>query len=412
MNFIKRRFFPAVLVFASLLTVISLSSCFTVEDIPQELSQKDPVIQGGDTNTIYISTSDSAQSVAAAKGLLSAVSISSTFEIEYESFWGPYVQDAKYSGSGVIYKLDKNAGDAYVITNYHVVYNSASTSENGISNDISAFLYGQETSKYAMKAEYIGGSMLYDIAVLKISGSRVLTESCAAPVSPSNSDEISVLDTAIVIGNPASLGISATTGSISVDSEYITMTAPDDKTQTAMRVIRTDAAVNGGNSGGGLFNTKGDLIGIVNAKITSSSIENIGYAIPANVAVGIAENIISQYDGAEPVTLKKCMLGITSGVAAQKAVLDSETGRIKRTETVAIADITEGGLADGILAVGDIVNSVTVGAMTVNITRAHQLSELMLSARAGDTVTFSLVREGKPLSVSITLTPECVTEIQ
>ena len=115
---------------------------------------------------------------------------------------------------------------------------------------------------------------------------------------------------------------------------------------------------------------------------------------------------------AEPVTLKKCMLGITSGVAAQKAVLDSETGRIKRTETVAIADITEGGLADGILAVGDIVNSVTVGAMTVNITRAHQLSELMLSARAGDTVTFSLVREGKPLSVSITLTPECVTEIQ
>ncbi len=408
----KRKFFLAILIIASLLTAASLSSCFTAEDIPQELSQKGPIIQGGDTNTIYINTPDSAQTAAATKGLLSAVSISSTFEIEYESFWGPYIQDAKYSGSGVIYKLDKNAGDAYVITNYHVVYNSASTSENGISKDISAFLYGQETSKYAMKAEYIGGSMIYDIAVLKISGSRVLTESCAAPVTPSDSDEISVLDTAIVIGNPASLGISATTGSISVDSEYITMMAPDDKTQTTMRVIRTDAAVNGGNSGGGLFNAKGDLIGIVNAKTTSSSIENIGYAIPVNVAVGIAENIISQYDGTAPAKLRKCMIGVTSEVAAQKAVLDSETGRIKKTETVAIAEIAEGGLADGILAVGDIVKSVTVGERTVNIIRAHQLSELMLSARAGDTVTLSIVRGGQPLSVSITLTPECVTEFE
>ena len=63
--------------------------------------------------------------------------------------------------------------------------------------------------------------------------------------------------------------------------------------KTEMRVIRVDTAVNPGNSGGGLFNSKGELIGIVNAKIISSDVENIGYAIPSSVAINVADNIIN-----------------------------------------------------------------------------------------------------------------------
>ena len=132
--FMKRRILSC-LIFSMMLCSILLctSSCFVIEQEPEELCENDTVIQGGATNTIYINTTDSVQTIAASKALLSTVSISSTFEIEYDSFFtGPYVQDAKYSGSGVIYKLDKTTGDAYVITNYHVVYNSASTSESGI----------------------------------------------------------------------------------------------------------------------------------------------------------------------------------------------------------------------------------------------------------------------------------------
>lgn len=408
----KRKFFYTHLTVFLLLAAISFSFSFNSEDTAQNFSYAEPVIQSGDTNTVYVNTTDSAQSIAAAKGLLSTVSICSAFETEYESFWGSQVKDASQSGSGIIYKLDKNAGDAYVITNYHVVYDSASTSKSGISKDISAFLYGQQAAKYAMKAEYVGGSMLYDIAVLKISDSRVLRESCAAPVTPSDSDEICVLDSAIAIGNPVNLGICATLGSISVESETIEMTAPDGKTRTAMRVIRTDAAVNGGNSGGGLFNTKGDLIGIINAKIASSSVENIGYAIPANVAVGIAENIISQYDGKASVKLKKCALGIKCGAAEQKAIFNSETGRVSKIETVVITDVEKGGRADGILEVGDVLKSVTVGKKTVSVTRSHRLSDLMLIARTGDTASFSVVRAGKPLNVSIAITPDCFLEVK
>ncbi len=389
----------------------SLTSCLESSEISNnELSETGLIINAGDTNNITIESSESLGTLSASKALLSAVSIYSGFEIKYSSYFGTYCQNETHAGSGVIYKIDKNAGDAYIITNYHVVYDAQSTSENGISPNISAYLYGQESSDYALKAQYIGGSMLYDIAVLKVSGSRTLIESCAVSATVADSDEISVLESAIVIGNPAQLGISATVGSISRDSEYITMTASDERTTTTMRVIRTDAAVNGGNSGGGLFNAYGDLIGIVNAKITSSSIENIGYAIPSNVATRIADNIIANYDGTQPQTLKKCMLGITSGVTEQKTVYDEQTGKVHRMETVAVAQITEGSLAEGALYVGDILKSAQLGDKTITITKSHQLSELLLSARPGDVLAVQVLRPGEEKTVSITLTDSCVTE--
>ena len=93
---------------------------------------------------------------------------------------------------------------------------------------------------------------------------------------------------AIAIGNAQGLGISSTSGVVSVDSEYITMTAADGKTAVAFRVMRVDTAINSGNSGGGMYDDNGNLIGIVNAKIVYDGVENIGYAIPSNGAVSVA----------------------------------------------------------------------------------------------------------------------------
>ena len=99
----------------------------------------------------------------------------------------------------MIYKMDKTEGDAFIITNYHVVHNSNATSVSGISTDIKVFLYGSEGEGDGIEATFVGGSANYDIALLKISGSAALKESIAAAATFANSDKVSVLDTAVGI---------------------------------------------------------------------------------------------------------------------------------------------------------------------------------------------------------------------
>ena len=165
------------------------------------------------------------------------------------------------------------------------MYDSNSNTDNHISDKIYIYLYGLESEAYAIPATYVGGSANYDIAVLRVDKNDILLDAietgAAMAVTVANSDELTPGMTTIAIGNPSSSdadlgGISVTKGIVSVDSEYITMSAIDTSGEVQFRVIRIDAPVNSGNSGGGLFNDKGELIGIVNAKISSSSVENIG----------------------------------------------------------------------------------------------------------------------------------------
>ncbi|MBO6020134.1 MAG: trypsin-like peptidase domain-containing protein [Clostridia bacterium] len=185
--------------------------------------------------------------------LLSSVSITCTFDCLFRNWFGTSTQTKQQSGSGVIYRLDKEQGDAYIITNYHVVYRSDSLTENKISDRVKVYLYGSESERYAIDATYVGGSMNYDIAVLKITGSEVLKRSSALPVSVADSNLITVGDVAIAIGNPVGIGISATSGIVSVDSESIQMQACDNVSIVSYRLLRVDTAINEGNSGGGLF---------------------------------------------------------------------------------------------------------------------------------------------------------------
>ena len=124
-------------------------------------------------------------------------------------------------GSGVIYELDKSRGNAYIITNYHVVYNE-STGSLFSNSAIKVRLYGMDSDNYEIGAEYVGGSKEYDIAVLKITGSTILKNSDALPAIFADSENAFALDNVVAIGNPKGAGISATKGIISKESEYIT----------------------------------------------------------------------------------------------------------------------------------------------------------------------------------------------
>ena len=227
------------------------------------------------------------------KGLLSSVSVVA----------GPSMMASV--GSGIIYSIDKDKGDAIILTNYHVIYNDyASDGETEYYNEIKVYLYGSEVSansqtaaqEMGIPAEFIGGSKQYDIAVLKIRESELIKKSIARAAEFADSDYVYVGEDIIAVGNAEAEGISVTEGIVSMPSENIVALAiGSTSTFISRRVIRFDAAVSPGNSGGGLFDSDGKLVGIVCAKRTESKDEGIGYAIPSNVAVTIAKNILSQY---------------------------------------------------------------------------------------------------------------------
>jgi S1-C subfamily serine protease len=371
-------------------------------------------VAGAGNTTLNIDAGERDVSAATAKGLMSAVSVSCKFEknVNYGYGYPGYGSGAttKYSaaGAGVIYRLDKQNGSAFIITNYHVVYDKSCNTPDKISDDISVYLYGAESASYAIPAEYVGGSLYYDIAVLRVEDSELLKRSAVCEVTVSDK-EATVGQTAIAVGNPESYGISASLGIVSVDSEHITMTAPDGVSEVTVRVIRVDTAVNSGNSGGGLYNGEGELIGIVNAKIVDSSVENIGYAIPAPIVTGVADNVIDHCYKKDCTTVMRALLGVTLGTTSSGAAFDTEDGSLKIVETVTAVTVSKSGVAYGKIEVGDILKSATLNGKTVEITRTHHIIDLMLTARTGNTLTVNLLRDGEAKTVTINITADMLT---
>ena len=411
----KKRIFSFLLV---LTLIFALSSCALLNGtiLPGSATNNDnPTtggssinVTGGDTNNITISTDGELTATAASKALLSAVSVYCNFE--RVTYFGK--SEVTSGGAGVIYKLDKEMGNAYIITNYHVVYDAYSTTKNCISDDITVYLYGLEATKYAIPATYIGGSMNYDIAVLKVEASEVIMKSEATSAGIASSDDVSVLDLAIAIGNPELRGISATVGHVNVDSEEISLNMTTSQGTSAainLRVMRTDAAVNSGNSGGGLFNIKGELIGIVNAKRAVDGIDNIGYAIPSDLVLKVANNIIAHCDNSANENLFKATLGISTSAFELDVDYNEENGEIRKSETTKITLVSEGSAADGKLMVDDVLVGLTIAGKEYEMTRYYHASEALLDARVGDTVVLTVLRGGQTVEATFTVTSEMMT---
>lgn len=337
-------------------------------------------------------------------------------------------QGVMQAGAGVIYEINTTDNFAYVITNYHVVCCEESDGY-AEATSIVLYLYGEETlveessNNYdygvnAIEASYIGGSANYDLAVLKVAGESFekMVNSGASKVEIADTDTIQPGSTAIAIGNPMGGGTSVTSGIVSVDSEYAIVNIGGKGRQ--LRCLRIDTPVNGGNSGGGLFDSQGKLIGIVNAKKTNyastgSSLvvyDNVAYALCGSNVKNAVKNIVDFYeakvktaiangdevDGIN-VGVHKFLIGITITSKNPKNVYNSENKTNVIEEDIVVSEITAGGIAESIgFKVGDIVKKFTVtrGEDVVEYSplRRFELVDDMLNLRAGDSVVYMIER--------------------
>ncbi len=302
-------------------------------------------------------------------------------------------------GAGVIYKMTNDY--SYIITNYHVVYDE---SNNDIARAVHVFQYGtseaySSTGSYdkqgypiisydygAIECEYVGGSISYDIAVLKVPTSELKKyNSYVKAVDIAKSYNIA--DEAIAIGNPNGEGISLTAGIVSKESEPILCQIDD--TAREYRVLRIDNAINSGNSGGGLFNKQGELIGIVNAKSIEEYVDNISFALPIDCVQKVANNLIYYHEKTNSASqVKKLYLGIEisdRNCRAEYITLKSD---------ITVEKVTANSFAEQAgLKVGDIIKSCKIVHANSQIEDTvfdlrllYQLQEVMLTVQEGDTI--------------------------
>ena len=305
------------------------------------------------------------------------------------------------AGSGIIYQLDKEKGDAYIITNQHVVY-----SDGQVSNNIKIYLYGMVLETYAIKATYIGGTTAYDIAVLKVEGSEILKNSYAKAATLGKSADVRVFDTVYAVGNPEASGFSVTQGIISVRTENLELEGADGDI-VSLRVMRVDAAVNHGNSGGGLYDSQGKLIGIVCAKTQGTDVDNMGYAIPIDLVKNLAENILYHCNGKDMIKLNRALLGITISAKVIGPVID-ENGGLLQGAKVQVMEVSPTSLAYGKVQIDDVVNSITVDGVKVIATEVHIIPEHMLNARVGSVIVMNVTRGDQTFDITFTITKDSV----
>ncbi len=330
-------------------------------------------------------------------------------------------------GAGVFYQIDDIEKCAYVITNYHVI---GCEDEGYYQSDvICLYLYGTEsllTDDYgnlltygnnAIMAEYIGGSAEYDLAVLKVSGNdfEKVASSSAKGVKIANTDNLILGSTAIAIGNPMGSGTAVSSGIISCDSENIGINIAG--ATRVLRCIRVTTPINGGNSGGGLFNLDGELIGICNAKraeyvyydeygkMIVDSYENVGYALHGSNIKSVVDNIIDFYqtknlgeEQPKPVGVHKFLIGITITTDNQKAEYNENDNNFYLTEDTVVVEVAENSIAEKLsITSGDIIVGLKISD-SVNddevytIARRFQLLDAMLNLRVGDVATITIIR--------------------
>lgn len=389
------------------------------------------------------------------KSLMSGVSIITSFEYSYTVQnngwnWGfggnvgngtTYYYHNLYSGSGVIVDLDKEKGDAYVITNCHVVYSDSSVST--FAENVYLYLYGQDLNgvnytidynivggisyglqdyyvsddeNYRIEAEIVGASISYDIALLKVTGSEVLKNSNAVAASFSAVDDVAMGQQVYAIGNPEGEGMSATMGVISKDSCIISLSLKDNVTSLSdydeYRVIRTDAAINGGNSGGGLYNTSGELLGIINSKTESEKIDNMGYALPGSNVKRLYKLMRDAYESGTytfSVTtsgVTRAYLPVSYSVVYTSSYLDS----LGIAETVEVVSVSSVKGYKGDLQEGDILKHIKISDADGNIvedrdiTRTYHVDDVLLSVREGYSVVLSVQRGSSDGLIEIPVT--------
>ena len=283
-------------------------------------------------------------------------------------------------GSGVIYKVEN--GYAYIVTNNHVISGSQELE----------VLMADGTRE---KAELIGADKWTDLAVLKIKADKVTTVAEFA-----NSDEVKAGQTAIAIGSPlgTEFATSVTQGIVSAkDRSVPTDVDGDGKQDWVVNAIQTDAAINPGNSGGALVNAAGQVIGINSMKISKSSVEGIGFAIPSNEVVSIINQLEKSGKVIRPV-LGISMVDLTS-VSSQGRQQLELSNDVK--EGVVVADVQENSSASkGGLKQYDVITEIDGKP----ISGVQTLRKALYSKTVGSSMEVTYYRNGQKQTTTIQLT--------
>lgn len=265
------------------------------------------------------------------------------------------------AGSGIVI-----SSDGYIITNAHVAENDDYPVSKLVVNVNTTDPTTGDSISNSYTAELIGSDTDTDLAVLKIDA----TDLTAAKLG--DSDKLSLGDDVVVIGNPLGLETSVAKGVVSGLNRQVY----DDNSVSA---IQTDTAINSGNSGGGLFNMYGEVVGVVNMKLVNNNAENLGFAITINDAKTVISDLISKgYVTGRPILGITCLqvsdyLGAIQGMTPGLLVTDIDSGLA---------------IAKSELVVGDTITAIN----GTQVRSVDEVSEVIKDMKPGDTVTVTVVR--------------------
>ena len=283
-------------------------------------------------------------------------------------------------GSGVIYKNE--GGYAYIVTNYHVIAKSQELE----------VLLADGTRE---KAELVGSDQWTDLAVIRIANTKVTTVAEFA-----NSDDVQVGETAIAIGSPlgSEFATSVTQGIVSATNRSVaTDVDGDGQEDWVVTAIQTDAAINPGNSGGALINSAGQLIGINSMKISKSSVEGMGFAIPSNEVAAI----IKQLETNGKITRPALGISMVNLSSVNERVIEQLNLPKDVRNGVVIAEVMANGSAK---AAGLQAYDVIVEMDGQKIEGIQNLRKVLYSHKVGDKLEVTYYRNGQKQTTTISLT--------
>ena len=323
---------------------------------------------GSDSSITSASASGSSLTTEQVADLVSPSVVVITTEQVVYSQWSWYGQNQVESGAGSGVVI---SSDGYILTCAHVVSGASNITVTIGETDYPATVVGEDDTS--------------DVAVLKIDATDL------TPATVGNSDSLAVGESVLAVGNPlGELGGTVTSGIVSALNRSVTIQGTS--STNTMSLIQMDASVSPGNSGGGLFNMNGELVGIVNAKSSDSDAEGLGFAIPVNDAVKVAQELLENgYVTGRPY------LGIS-----YYAVTDAQTAAQLGVNAygVYIVEVVKGGPADKAgLQAGDRIVSVDGSEVATQ----SDLGTLMQNHKAGDTIEITVARGGQMQTVNVTL---------
>lgn len=347
-----------------LLTGVGYNNKDTSENTKQ-IETKQGVSEGENSKPIEIKENESMESVVVKKSIDSVVGINTVSKVTRQSFFGPQSGYVEGIGSGSIV-----SEDGYIVTNSHVV-------SDGEAKEINVLFNNGETAP----AELVWNDASLDLAIIKVASDN---ENLKA-IDIGDSDDIGVGDRVVAIGNPLGFELQST-----VTSGIISGLNRSVSFNTGVQMdglMQTDAAINSGNSGGALLNSKGELIGINTAKAGNS--DGIGFAIPINIVKPVIDKI------REKGEFDSVYLGITGQSLDYLRHLNYVDDEIKSKSGIYVVSVVT---KDSPIEEGDVITAID-GKSVKDMTA---LKKKLLGYSLGDTVELTIERDGKEKKVDFT----------